>query len=378
MASIEERKNKQGRTTSYRVVWRDKNGKKLHQTVKDLDSAQQWKRLLEQVDHDTKAAERALVASNSQSPPLYTVCEEHIDRLDVRAYTIKKYRGYVKNHLSPIGNLPIDMITDSDMIQWRKYMQGKDRSPKTIKNVHGFIHGVMDTAVALDYRKDNPCHGKYLPKDRSARVKATFLTMDEFNAVAEYLPAHNEPAFRFLISTGLRLGEMTALTVEDVQLDHAIPSVKIDKSDQEDDEGWIVGDPKSEAAWRTVSLAPSTVDDLRKVIHGKSLDARAFSARPTTDGPSHRTWQRTWSAAVATARKKGKLRKKPTIHDLRHSHASLMISQDMNLFELADRLGHESVTTTTKIYGHLVPGAHFRAASTMEGILTGKEQKQIG
>lgn len=377
MASIQERRNKDGRVTSYRVRWRDKNGVMKTQTVKNEEAAQKWKTLLEQVDHDTQAAEKALARSNSTKPTLYTMAEEHLDRIIVRPYTAKRYRGYVKNHFEGIGHLPVDTLTDTDMINWVKYMMGKDKAPKTIRNVHGFISHIMKTAMSLGHISKNPCEATRLPKDRGQKFKPTFLTMEEFNLIAQYLPGHNEPAFRFLISTGLRLGEMTALTVDDVQLDHAIPSVNIDKSDQEDDEGWIVGDPKSEAAWRTVSLAPSTVVSLQNIIADKLPYARAFSARKTTDGPSHRTWQRTWSDAVALARKKGGLRKRPTIHDLRHSHASLMISQNMNLFELSKRLGHESVTTTTKIYGHLVPGAHFRAANLMEGVLTGNPVQEI-
>ncbi|MGO4589497.1 tyrosine-type recombinase/integrase [Paenarthrobacter sp. 2TAF44] len=65
-----------------------------------------------------------------------------------------------------------------------------------------------------------------------------------------------------------------------------------------------------------------------------------------------------------------KISKRPRIHDSRHSHASMMIAGDMNLYELANRLGHESIITTTKTYGHLVPDAHFRAAAMVETALT--------
>lgn len=371
MASIEERKNTAGKVTSVRVIWRDKKGGKQYLKVSNRADAEKWKHLLEAAGHDVKAAERALLRSISESPTMYTVSDKHLERILVRPYTLKKYRGYIRNHLDTLGNLPIDTVTDTDLIQWVKYMMGKNKSPKTISNVHGFIYAVFETAVALKFRGDNPCHGKYLPENTSTEDKSTFLTMDEFNTILKYVPEHNRIGFAFLISTGLRLGEMTALTVEDPRLDAAVPGVRVVKSFQEVEDGWVVGPPKTEESRRTVSLPPSTVAALEERIEGKGPDDQLFTGRANTVGPSHRTWQRTWNDAVAKARKHDGLRKKPRIHDLRHSHASLMIEAGMNLFDLAKRLGHRSVKTTTEVYGHLMPGAHFKAANLMEQILGG-------
>lgn len=377
MAHIQERRNKTGRVTSYRVMWRDKNGIQRSQSVKDHDSAQKWKTLLEQVDHDTKAAELALIRSTSVSPPLHTVAAQHLDRVIVAPDTARKYRGYLKNHFDPIGNLPVDTITDTDMIQWTKWMMRRGKSPKTIRNVHGFIYGVFNTAVALKHCQDNPCHGKYLPDDDSTEDKTTFLTMDEFALVLRHIPDHNKVAFSFLLATGLRLGEMTALLVDDLKLDGSVPGVRVTKSWQEGDTAWVVGAPKTPQARRTVSLPPSTAQALTEHTRTLSPDAQVFTARHDTLGPSHRTWQRTWNNAVTKARKQDGLRKKPRVHDLRHSHASLMIEAGMNLFDLSKRLGHKSVQTTTGVYGHLTPGAHFKAASLMENILTGQPAQPL-
>lgn len=377
MASIQERKNKSGKVTSYRVLWRDKNGIQRTQSVKDQESAQQWKTLLEAVDHDTKAAERALMRSLSESPPLYAMAAEHLDRIIVRPYTITKYEGYVRNHLEPIGNLPVDTITDTDMIHWVKWMMGRNKAPKTISNVHGFIYGVMETAVKLQHRPDNPCHGKYLPDDNATADKSTFLTMTEFNTILNYVPEHNKIAYQFLISTGLRLGEMTALFVEDFLEGAQVPSVRVMKSYQQENGQWVIGPPKTPESRRTVSLAPSTTRALQEHTKGRLPDDQLFTGRKGTLGPSHRTWQRTWNDAVRLAKEHDKLRKAPRIHDLRHSHASLMIEASMNLFDLSKRLGHKSVQTTTGIYGHLTPGAHFKAANLMENILTGQPPREL-
>jgi integrase len=117
-------------------------------------------------------------------------------------------------------------------------------------------------------------------------------------------------------------------------------------------------------------LAPSTVEAIRARVESAPKGKPVFSISPTTtDYPQHRQWLDAWYAAVKKADLG--LNQRPRVHDIRHSHASAMIAANMNLFELANRLGHESVTTTTNTYGHLVPDAHFRAAAMVEGALTG-------
>lgn len=375
MASIEKRKNAAGKITSWRVVWYQ-DGKKS-QSFKAESAALKWKALLDAVGDDAKAAERALLRQDSRSPSFAVIAESHMDRLvNVREYTVKRYRGYLRNHLSDFSDLPIDKITEDDLIRWIKRMRGDGLSPKTIANVHGFIHTVMETAVRRRLRPDNPCNGRLLPKDDSTEDKATFLTMAEISQIIDQSPEWQKPMWWLLIGSGLRLGEATALTPADFQLDAATPSVRITKSYQETGEGWTVGPPKTKKARRTVSLAPSTVAHVRARIESMPRHERCFPLTAATKTfPQHRQWLESWHdmvTAAETAEVPLILDRRPRIHDIRHSHASMMIAAGMNLYELANRLGHESITTTTNTYGHLVPDAHFRAAAMVETALTGE------
>lgn len=370
MATIEARKNSAGRVTSYRVEWYD-NGTRHRQTLPTEIAAAQWKGLLEAVKHDTQAAQTALLRQVSQSPTFEDVALGHIDRLiNVREYTIKRYRGYIKNHFAGIGNLPVDQITEDDLIRWIKSMTKKGSSPKTVANVHGFVHAAMNSAVRRRLRTDNPCNGRLLPKDDATEDKAMFLTMDQVNAIINNANDWHRPMWLLLIGSGLRLGEATALTPTDFQLDAATPSVRIMKAYQEMEDGWAVGAPKTKKARRTVALAPSTVEAIRARVESSPRNKPIFTISPTTTVyPQHRQWLDEWYGAVKAADLG--LNHRPRIHDIRHSHASMMIAGGMNLFELASRLGHESILTTTKTYGHLVPDVHFRAAAMVETALTG-------
>lgn len=376
MATIEARKNKAGIITSYRVEWYDKGDRRRQTLPTELDAIQ-WKNILEAVKSDTRAAEAALLRQTSQSPSFEEVAYGHIDRLiNVREYTIKRYRGHIRNHFDGLRNLPVDQITEDDMIHWIKGMIKKGLSPKTISNVHGFVYACMSSAVRRRLRPDNPCNGRLLPKDDSTEDVAIFMTMDQVNLVLAQATDWQLPMWQLLIGSGLRLGEATALTRSSFQLDAATPSVRITKSYQEVNEGWAVGAPKTPKARRTVALAPSTVAAIRSRVEAAKGDKPVFPLSPITKVfPQHRQWLDAWHAAVAKAEKaegsKPDIEGRPRIHDIRHSHASMMIAGGMNLFELANRLGHESIITTTKTYGHLVPDAHFRAAAMVETALTG-------
>lgn len=370
MATIEARRNAAGVITSYRVEWYDK-GQRRRQTLPNEGDAAKWKHLLEAVKHDTRAAELALLRQTSRSPSFEEVAQGHIERLiNVREYTIKRYRGYIKNHFNGIGHLPVDQIKEDDLIHWIKAMVKKGCSPKTVANVHGFVHAAMNSAVRRGLRTDNPCNGRLLPKDNATEDKAMFLTMEQVNAIIDQADEWHQPMWRLLIGSGLRLGEATALNAADFQLDAATPSVRIMKAYQEMEDGWAVGAPKTKKARRTVALAPSTVDAIRGRVESAKRGQPVFTISPgTTVYPQHRQWLDAWYAAVKKADLG--LDQRPRIHDIRHSHASMMIAAGMNLYELANRLGHESIVTTTKTYGHLVPDAHFRAAAMVEGALTG-------
>jgi len=370
MATIEARRNAAGRVTSYRVEWYD-GGQRRRQTLPTEGDAAKWKHLLEAVKHDTRAAELALLRQTSQSPSFEEVALGHIERLiNVREYTIKRYRGYIRNHLGGLAHLPVDEIKEDDLIHWIKAMVKKGCSPKTVANVHGFIHAAMNSAVRRGFRPDNPCNGRLLPKDDATEDKAMFLTMEQMNAIIDQADDWHKPMWRLLIGSGLRLGEATALNATDFQLDATTPSVRIMKAWQEMEDGWAIGAPKTKKARRTVALAPSTVDAIRERVESAKRGQPVFTISPGTNVyPQHRQWLDAWYAAIKAADLG--LDQRPRIHDIRHSHASMMIAAGMNLYELANRLGHESIVTTTTTYGHLVPDVHFRAAAMVEGALTG-------
>lgn len=363
MASIEERKNKDGKITSWRVIWRD-NNKRQARTLKSAQAAEHWKRLIEAVNGDTKRAQRNLLSTLSDSPRFKDIAEAHVKRLiNAQPFTIKTYNTYIRLHLHDLADMPTDQITEDDLIEWTRAMLGTKKSPKTIKNVHGFIHAVMESAVRRKVRPDNPCNSDYLPKADHVTAGIEFLPLSDFELLITEINPHYHPFFRFLLETGLRVSEAAALTPDDFALNVAVPHVRVSKAWKRQGRGNAVelGTPKTMKGIRTVSLARVTVERMRELILATSPGDLVFKMRAGNVITPSRLHSHVWQAAVRRAREAG-MKSKPRIHDLRHTHASIMIAGGTNLYDLADRLGHESIQTTTSVYGHLVPDALAKAA----------------
>lgn len=341
----------------------------MTQTVDTMSAAKAYQKIIETAGGDPDRAERALETRLTRSPSFSQVVEEHLHRLvSVTPYTVATYRGYVRNHCQGFAGMAVNSISEDDLLDWIRSMQAAGKSVKTIRNVHGLISAVFDTAVRKHYRQDNPCDSELLPRETNHSEATTFLTMPEFRHVLSHVEPEYQPVFTFLVATGLRFGEALALTESACDLESPVPTVRVTKAWKFSgtSHDYYLGEPKTRKAVRSVAIPPSIVELLKAQIEATSNEF--IFAPDGYDLPGYDRLAQRWRRAVTLARAEG-LKKSPRLHDLRHTHASLMIAQGMNLYELASRLGHESITTTTSTYAHLVPDAHFRAIEYTEKAL---------
>lgn len=385
MASIRERRRAVG-TRSWAVLRRDPdNGRQTSLTYDDERDARVARELIEAAGGRAGEAARIAEAVRKPGPTVEAAITEHIDLLTgVGADT--HYRGELGAHIAPgLGPLPVSAVTYRHVAGWVRAMTEKGLSPKTIANVHGLPSAVMTTAVSLGYRADNPCVGVELPKSVATRDEMTVLTRDEFGLLLSKVSAHYQPLVLTLVATGLRWGEATALTAGDVDLSARPATIRVAKAWKRDaDRRWYVGPPKTKRARRTVSPPGDLVDVLLPLVAGKAPDELLFTNTVGAQLSSSRFWTTTWMPALDAAcnprRTDGSpdpdapcLTKRPRVHDLRHTHASWMIAAGTDLFVLQRRLGHESITTTTETYAHLLPDQQ-RAAADAAGRATAGPQ----
>lgn len=170
-------------------------------------------------DSDTAAALQNAVTFYAEIYTVSKMVQEHIDLLTgVNGYTIRRYRGNLKNHLTDgIGAMDALRVGYREDVEWVQGMKAKGLSAKTIANVHGLFSAAFNTMVKQKKRMGNPCKGITLPKDDSTDEPATFLTKDEWARLRRLINEPHRALFDFMAMTGLRFSEATALYATDFE-----------------------------------------------------------------------------------------------------------------------------------------------------------------
>lgn len=321
------------------------------------------------------------------TPTFRTWCETYLDETSgiltgIEPATRANYRRIIEQTMIPmLGDIPLDVVTRQDIGKWVAWQEAqpskinpsKTISAKTVQNHHAVLSSVFKSAIEHGLISTNPAYKTKLTKGRKA--EAVFLSRDEFSTLLYFTPIEFQPFLLFLAGTGCRWSEATALTWGDLTLTGDQPTIRIDKAWKKSVQGApTVKHPKSSRAYRTISIWPELVNALGtpgrsdQLIFQNSKGSAIWHGRFTNS---------VWKPAVEKAmdvdlcadRGLTPIMKRPTIHSLRHTHASWLIASGTPLPHIQNRLGHESITTTVEVYGHLMPDAHSNMASAMQTVL---------
>jgi integrase len=265
-------------------------------------------------------------------------------RSGVAKSTLYDYEMYLRNDIAPtIGVIPLELLTHADVAGWVQSMKGA--AGKTIANKHGLLSAALNAAVRAELIPSNPAAGTRLP--RTERPDMVFLTRPEFTCLLAGFTDRWVPLIEFLALSGARFGEVSALKPSDV--DREAGTVRIARARKRTyikGAMYEVGPTKTKRSERTINLTHTVLDKLD--YSGEWLFTN------TRGGPLQLSGWRTnvWYKSVARAQDLG-LKKKPRVHDLRHTCASWMIARGVPLPVIQLHLGHESISTTVNLYGHL-------------------------
>jgi integrase len=292
-----------------------------------------------------------------------TVLEECRAYAATRPYsagTARRIDGYIRNHVegTPLGGKRLTTVRPSDVQAWVS-----DRStrmaPTTLRALVKFLRGVF-TAAALDRRiPASPFVRIALPRHEQERIIP--LTVEQVQALA----AAMRPKYRAMViaqaGLGLRLGELLALRVEDV--DFLRRTVRVEH--QIDQKTRERRPPKTPRSRRTIPLP-----DVVSVALAEHI--RQFP--PAADGLLFHThdglpfWHEYYTQKVfAPAVEKAMLPAGTTSHDLRHHYASTLLAAGESVIVVAERLGHEDATLVLTTYGHLMPDSEDRTRKAIDG-----------
>jgi len=249
----------------------------------------------------------------------------------------------------------------------------KTLSPNTVRTYHRIISSILSKAVKWEYIAYNPAIGAELPKSNSK--KPSYLDDEDVRRMIKLL--HSEPPkYRVMIIldvlSGLRRGELVALRWSDIDFDSE--TVTIERAAVYISGLGIIDDtPKNETSSRTIKLSRIIFPMLQEYReeqstqriacgdHWKSTDDFVFTSED--GGRIHPDALSKWFKGFI---KRHGFNENIHLHSLRHTAASIMIADGINIVAVSKRLGHKQVSTTSNIYAHLIKAADEKAAQVAD------------
>lgn len=330
-----------------------------------------------------------------------------IQKSRVRASTYDSYRRTIDLHVIPaLGRRPLDKLTaeDLDLFYATLLTEGRKKptakkpkvkapkakrpkaavdgeseeekpvglSPKTVRNIHLMLNKAMADAQRKGIVLRNVvslADAPTLKNRQEGNIKA--WTVDQLRTFLDAVRDHRlHPAFHLSSHTGMRRGEVLGLRWCDLDLDakrlsvrQALVSIAYDVE---------ISDVKTGTGRRTIDLDPVTVDVLKAWRIQRAEEKGGIEPKGDElvfvkpDG----SWIHPQSFSQVLDRKVAKL-DVPTIslHDLRHTHATLLLKAGVHVKIVSERLGHANVAFTMSVYQHVLPGMQAEAASTFAKLI---------
>ena len=293
--------------------------------------------------------------------------------------TLERYRDLAGHVTRAIGTAPLTKVTTLQLQRVYNTLldsgkkDGTGLSVKSVRHVHGLMHVALETAVKWGLLKINPAHACDLPPVPQREAKA----MDH-HGTTQFMEACGEnwlrDLFAMAFATGARRGELLALAWPDVDLDTGMLTIR--KSLEETKQGLRVKETKGRKV-RRLNLPDSAVQLLRELKSRQEVNRRMFGfdyrldldlvfCHP--DGKYIRPGVVT-KAARRIAKKAGLIG--VSMHTMRHSHGSQLLSLGVPLPTVSKRLGHSNVHVTATVYSHALPDDEISAARIWNNAMSG-------
>ncbi|MDT8715473.1 site-specific integrase [Clostridium sp. 19966] len=319
----------------YYTDWTGTRKKKKKEGFKKQSEANQFER-----DFLTKQ-------KNNCDIPFKTLVNLYLDdcKVRVRETTLDNKKYIIDLKILPYFEKQIvSEITPNHIRKWQNKLLKGGYSATYLRSINNQISAIFNFAIKYYNLVSSPAL-KAGSMGKKNADDMQFWTKEEFKKFIEFddKPISNL-AFKVLFWTGMRSGELMALTWNDIDLINK--KIYINKSYTRLNGKDIIAPPKTPKSKRVIAIFDSLckdIEDYKEKLYDYKNDERVFNF--TKFFLVHE---------MQRISKKSRV-KKIRIHDLRHSHASLLIELKFTPLEIAERLGHEKVQTTLDTYSHLYP-----------------------
>lgn len=294
---------------------------------------------------------------------------------------LRAYRGAMENRVLPeLGSARLADLRRPDIQDLADTMVAEGLSPSFVQTTLLPLRAIFRRAISRGELAINPCSGLELPAVRGRRER--FASPEEAERLIAAAPERDRAVWATAMYAGLRLGELRALRVEDVDLANGIVRVE---------HGWdpVEGEIelKSRAGRRKVPISAVLrsflVDHLaHSEREGSELIFGRTARDPFTANRVQGRADDAWESANAREReltassgREPLLLERITPHACRHTFASLMIAAGVNAKALSTFMGHANISITLDRYGHLMPGSENEAAALLDSYLASRQKR---
>lgn len=332
-----------------------------------------------EVQEKLKSAQRDVDAGLDLSAGRQTVAaylDKWLDasvRPSVKVKTFEGYESIVRVRVKPhIGRVVLTRLTPLDLQGLYATLEEAGLSNRSIQHTHRALHQALGQAVRWGMIARNSCDGVKAPRPNPSEMRV--LNQDQASALLDATRGDRLHALYVLaVSTGMRQGELLGLRWQDVNFDAGKLTVRR-ALQRQNEAGLVFIEPKTSRSRRTIMLsrrALSATRDHRKrqlqdrLLAGSEWDDQDLVFCNVTGGPLDPSWTRlTFYRALERAAL-------PPIrfHDLRHTAATLLLTQGVHVKLVSEMLGHATISLTLDTYSHLLPVTHAQAADAMDAAL---------
>lgn len=287
---------------------------------------------------------------------------ENYAELNCKYNTLVTYKNVINNHIKPVlGNYKLKSLTPTIMQEFIND-KSKNFSKKTVQNIYSVMNNALKMAVVpYEHIKSNPLQYIKIPKFTGVKNNdLKIITIEQFNQLLNRYPFSSSYHLPLMIGfhTGMRIGEVCALTWDDVDFENKTISINktmiLKKGTH-----YEIGTVKNSGSERKIIIGDSLLKTLKKQKLWQSENKLRYGEFYINEPYNFICTREDGSVVTTNALKNlNKVAKQEldidfSFHSLRHTHATILLENGANIKDIQVRLGHSKISTTLDIYSHI-------------------------
>jgi len=375
---------KRGKTWSYRIDIGKIDGKRKQKEKGGFRSKKEAQHALNIALNELNYAGKIFENKKITLQELYDNFINNEAPMTRKFSTIKRYKSLYANHLDTFGFKYLTSITTEEL-QIFLSSKTKKLSNEYVRSLYNFLSLLFKYAERMEYLKDNPMHKVVPPKNKNTKDIKVY-TLEELNLLNTRLSTTNlQPAFQTGINTGVRAGECYALRWSDVDFDNN--SIVINKQLQYYNKRWCFTTLKTQNSYRAIKISNSFKQYLLNLKKQQELSKQFYEAsykinviidaRSNTNKavkvddfinvkPNGQMLTPYSNKVISRIASECGINFK--YHNLRHTHATLLLEKGVNPRYIQQRLGHSKLEFTLRLYTHVTYNMDTKVSEILDSI----------